>query len=168
MVTEIHVYPPRSSVAEHIRLVLEGCGFESFFVTLLAADYKLTNNGYNEHLYEISTNSHEKRRENVIVTRICFPRSSVVERHQLCERKVMSLSSFYIFLDSNNMWTTSLNHFRSKVSFPCWPPWVVALYFEDLPDMKLQSYLKLHFVTHRVFKFIQRKTPYLLSQSLPS
>ena len=96
MVTEIHVYPPRSSVAEHIRLVLEGCGFESwlaviffhFFVTLLAADYKLTNNGYNECLYEISTKSHEKRRENVIVTGICFPSSSVVER------RVMSSSSF--------------------------------------------------------------------------
>ena len=102
MVTEIHVYPPRSSVAEHIPLVLEGCGFESlasrnffhFFVTLLAADYKLTNNGYNECLYEISTKSHEKRRENVIVTGICFPSSSVVEHHQPCERKVMSSSSF--------------------------------------------------------------------------
>ena len=53
---------------------------------------------------------------------------------------------FRFFLDSYNMWTTALNHFRSKVSFPCWPPWVVVLYFEDLPDMKLQSYLKLHFV----------------------
>ena len=89
-------------MAEHIRLVLEGCGFESlaslfffhFFVTLLAADYKLTNNGYNECLYEISTESHEKRRENVIVTGICFPSSSVVERHQPCEGKVMSSSSF--------------------------------------------------------------------------
>ena len=95
---EIHVYPPRRSVAEHIRLVLEGCGFESlasriFFVTLLAADYKLTNNGYNECLYEISTKSHEKRRENVIVTGM-FPSSSVVEHHQPCERKVMSSSSF--------------------------------------------------------------------------
>ena len=98
MVTEIHVYSPRSSVSEHIRLVLEGCGFESLasliFVTLLAADYKLTNNGYNECLYEIFTKSHEKRRENVIVTGICFPSSSVVERHQPCERKVMSSSSF--------------------------------------------------------------------------
>ena len=57
--------------------------FFHFFVTLLAADYKLTNNGYiNECLYEISTKSHEKRRENVIVTGICFPSSSVVERHQ--------------------------------------------------------------------------------------
>ena len=42
--------------------------FFHFFVTLLAADYKLTNNGYNECLYEISTTSHEKRTENVIVT----------------------------------------------------------------------------------------------------
>ena len=89
-------------MAEHIRLVLEGCGFESlascfffhFFVTLLAADYKLNNNGYNECLYEISTKSHKKRRENVIVTEICFPSSSVVERHQPCEREVMSSSSF--------------------------------------------------------------------------
>ena len=93
MVTEIHIYPPRSSVAEHIRLVLKGCGSESlasrnffhFFVTLLAADYKLTNNGYNECLYENSTTSHEKIRENVIVTGICFPSSSVVEHHQPCE-----------------------------------------------------------------------------------
>ena len=68
--------------------------FFHFFVTLLAADYKLRNNGYNECLYEISTKSHEKRRENVIVTEICFPSSSVVERHQPCERKVMSSSSF--------------------------------------------------------------------------
>ena len=68
--------------------------FFHFFVTLLAADYKLTNNGYNECLYEISTKSHEKRRENVIVTGICFPSSSVVEHHRPCERKVMSSSSF--------------------------------------------------------------------------
>ena len=71
--------------------------FFHFFVTLLTADYKLTmltNNGYNECLYEISTKSHEKRRENVIVTGICFPSSSVVEHHQPCERKVMSSSSF--------------------------------------------------------------------------
>ena len=66
--------------------------FFYFFVTLLAADYKLTNNGYNECLYEISTKSYEKRRENVIVTGICFSSSSVVEHHQPCERKVVSLS----------------------------------------------------------------------------
>ena len=56
--------------------------FFHFFVTLLAADYKLANNGYNECLYEIPTKYHEKRRENVIVTGICFPSSSVVEHHQ--------------------------------------------------------------------------------------
>ena len=84
-------------MVEHIRLVLEGCGFESLasrIFTLLAADYKLTNNGYNECLYEISTKSHEKRRENVIVTGICFPSSSVVEHHQPCEPNVMSSISF--------------------------------------------------------------------------
>ena len=70
--------------------------FFHFFVTLLAADYKLhvTNHGYNECLYEISTKSHEKRRENVIVTGICFPSSSVVEHRQPCEPNVMSSSSF--------------------------------------------------------------------------
>ena len=68
--------------------------FFHFFVTLLAADYKLTNNGYNECLYEISTKSHEKLRENVIVTGICFPSSSVVEHQQPCETKVISSSSF--------------------------------------------------------------------------
>ena len=68
--------------------------FFHFVVTLLAANYKLTNNGYNECLYEISTKSHEKRRENVIITGICFPSSSVVERQQPCERKFMSSNSF--------------------------------------------------------------------------
>ena len=39
-------------------------------------------------------------------------------------------------------------------------PWFVAMQFGDLPEIKLQSYLQLYFVTHRVFKFIQRKTPH--------
>ena len=65
------MYIRQEALWQSIRLVLEGCGFESlascnffhFFVTLLAADYKLTNNSYNECLYEIFTKSHEKRRK---------------------------------------------------------------------------------------------------------
>ena len=51
------MYIDQEALWQGIRLVLEGPGFESlaspnFFIclytTLLAADYKLTNNGYNE------------------------------------------------------------------------------------------------------------------------